>query len=425
MVPDDMDSPATVGSIPITGYALNYRSRFLNFNAGMIKRRYQSILMDRLDSSPVVALLGSRQVGKTTLALALSHDKPTHYLDLELPSDVAKLADPELYLSRFSGQLLILDEIQRTPELFPVLRSLVDKRRREGERSAQFLLLGSASPELLQQSSESLAGRISYLELPPLVLSELDQPLDSLERHWFRGGYPDAYLASIDRIARQWSDDFVTSYVERYLPQLGVSATPIQLRRFCSMLAHQHGCAINLSQTGNSLGIDGKTVRHYIDLLEALYLILRLPAWSRNVGKRLTKSPKVYWRDSGLLHRLSGIENIEQLLGHPVCGRSWEGYCITQILAMLPSGVSASYYRTHAGAEVDLVLEDATGKVHAIEIKRTLSPKLTPAFRESMVTLGAERGTYLMPGGKSFPLSGNVAAMNLIEFLSEIEASNR
>lgn len=386
----------------------------------MIKRKHQSLLIERLANSPVVALLGSRQVGKTTLALELNPGKPSHYLDLERPSDVAKLADPELYLSRLSGQLVILDEIQRLPELFPILRSLVDQRRREGERSSQFLLLGSASPELLQQSSETLAGRISYLELPPLILTELDRPGETLERHWFRGGYPDSYLAATDRAAMQWSEDFITSYVERYLPQLGVTASPMQLRRFCSMLAHLQGGIVNTSQTGNALGIDGKTVRRYIDLLEGLYLVRSLPAWSRNAGKRLVKSPKIFWRDTGLLHRLSGLESIEQLLGHPICGHSWEGYCIAQILALLPPGVTASHYRTHAGAEVDLVLEDPNGRVHAIEIKRTLSPKLTPAFRESMTTLGADRGTYLIPGGQPFPLSEQVTAINLVDFLSEM-----
>ncbi len=387
----------------------------------MISRNHEKLLIERLSDSPVVALLGSRQVGKTTLAQELQHEKPTHYLDLELPSDAAKLADPELYLGRLSGQLVILDEIQRLPELFPVLRSLVDQRRRKGERSAQFLLLGSASPDLLQQSSETLAGRITYLELPPLYLTELDSEPKTLEHHWFRGGYPDAYLAKSDRAAMRWSEDFITSYVERYLPQQGVTANPAQLRRFCSMLAHQQGSTVNLSKTGNSLGIDGKTVRHYLDLLEGLYLIRSLPAWSRNVGKRLVKSPKIFWRDTGLLHSLSGLENIEQLLGHPICGHSWEGYCIAQTLAILPSSVNASYYRTQAGAEVDLVLEYPNGNIHAIEIKRTLSPKLTQSFRESMNTLNATKGTYLMPSGESFPLSENVTAMSLSDLLMEIE----
>lgn len=383
----------------------------------MILRKLQKSLLDRLSQSPVVVILGARQVGKTTLAQSLAIEKPTHYLDLERPSDIAKLADPELYLGRFAGQLVILDEVQRLPGLFPVLRSLVDERRRAGERAGQFLLLGSASPELLQQSSESLAGRISYLELTPLGVDELDDTPATLERHWFRGGFPDSYLAASDTASMRWCEDFITSYVERYLPQLGITATPVQLRRFCSMLAHQQGSIVNLSQTGNALGLDGKTIRHYLDLLEGLYLVRTLPAWSRNAGKRLVKSPKCYWRDSGLLHHLAGLRDLEQVLGHPICGHSWEGYCIEQILGQLPRGTRVSHYRTHAGAEVDLVLEQAGGNVHAIEIKRTLSPKLTPAFRESMATLGAIRGTYLMPEGESFPLSENVNATGLLPFL--------
>jgi len=386
----------------------------------MIQRVLESILLDRLSQSPVVVLLGSRQVGKTTLARDLELGKPSHYLDLERPSDLAKLAEPELYLGRLKDQLVILDEVQRVPELFSVLRSLVDERRRAGERSAQYLLLGSASPELLRQSSETLAGRISYLELSPLNLTELDGAAATGERHWFRGGYPDSYLAVSDSAAMQWCEDFITSYVERYLPQLGVSATPVQLRRFCSMLAHQQGGTVNLAQTGNALALDGKTVRHYLDLLEGLYLVRSLPAWSRNAGKRLVKSPKLYWRDTGLLHSLAGLRDLEQVLGHPICGHSWEGYCIEQILSLLPPGTRASHYRTHGGAEVDLILEHADGRIDAIEIKRTLSPKLTPAFRESMATLGASRGFYLMPAGETFPLSDQVTALSLQTFLKTL-----
>lgn len=387
----------------------------------MFTRRLESLLLQRVSHAPVVVLLGSRQVGKTTLARGLKVDKPTHYLDLERPSDVAKFADPELYLGKFRDQLVILDEIQRLPGLFPVLRSLVDERRQAGEKSAQFLLLGSASPELLQQSSETLAGRISYLELHPLNLTELGQPAPDhalMERHWFRGGYPDSFLASDDAASAQWCDDFITSYVERYLPQLGSTASPIQLRRLCSMLAHQQGATLNLARIGTALGIDGKTVRHYLSLLEGLYLLRTLPAWSRNAGKRLVKAPKVYWRDTGLLHCLAGLHGIEQVLGHPLCGHSWEGYCIEQITALLPPGTAISHYRTHAGAEVDLVLESPSGEIHAIEIKRTLSPKLTPAFTESMETLGATRGTYLIPHGDSYPLSQNVNATGLAAFLA-------
>jgi predicted AAA+ superfamily ATPase len=366
---------------------------------------------------PVVALLGSRQVGKTTLSRELQIAKATHYLDLERPSDLAKLEDPELYLSSHSGKLIILDEIQRRPELFPILRSLVDERRRSGENAAQFLILGSASPELLRQSSETLAGRITYLELTPFQLVELRGKEFNLDLHWFRGGYPGSYLASSDQAATQWCDDFITTYVERHLPQLGVGASPQQLRRLCSMLAHQQGATLNLAKIGASLGIDGKTVRHYIDLMEGLYLLRRLPAWSRNTGKRLVKAPKVYWRDTGLLHMLSGLPTLEHVLGHPLCGHSWEGYCIEQILSVLPKEALISHYRTHSKAEVDLVVESPSGDITAVEIKRTLSPKLTPGFLESMETLGATRGFYITPSGESYPMSPKVNAVSLVEFL--------
>ncbi|MFP4283204.1 MAG: ATP-binding protein [Opitutales bacterium] len=386
----------------------------------MLERTLSEILLRRLEVSPVVALLGSRQVGKTTLAQELRLDKPTHYLDLERPSHLAKLADPELYLGRFSNCLVILDEIQRTPELFPVLRSLVDERRRQGEKAAQFLLLGSASPHLLRQSSETLAGRISYLELPPLQLLELPNPAADLERHWERGGYPDSYLALNEEASRQWREDFVTSYVERQLPQQGVESSPILLRRFCQMLAHQHGGTVNLSKTGASLGIDGKTARRYLDLLEGLYLVRSLPPWTRNAGKRLVKSPKIYWRDSGILHSLAGLPSLEHVLGHPLCGASWEGYCLEQILTRVPSGTVASHYRTHAGAEVDLVVERPGQSPVAIEIKRTLSPRVTPGLIESMRTTGADHGWILIPQGEPYPLSPSVTASGLLPYLETL-----
>jgi len=383
----------------------------------MIPRQLTSTLLQRLRQSPVVALLGSRQVGKTTLARELETGKPTHYLDLERPSDLAKLADPELYLGGFAGRLVILDEVQRLPDLFPVLRSLVDERRRAGEKAGHFLLLGSTSPELLQQSAETLAGRISYLELGPLRTLELGSPDHDLAMHWERGGYPDSFLATDRETSLQWREDFLTSYVERYLPQQGITAPPILLRRFCTMLAHQQGATINLSKLAGSLGIDGKTARRYLDLLEGLYLVRSLPPWSRNAGKRLVKSAKVYWRDSGILHALAGLQDLEQVLGHPLCGASWEGYCIEQILGLLPKGAVASHYRTHAGAEVDLVIERADGEVLAVEIKRTLSPKVTPGLVESMATLGATRGVILIPEGESYPLSRSVTACGLVRFL--------
>jgi predicted AAA+ superfamily ATPase len=381
----------------------------------MIDRKRNNELLERLDSVPVVALLGSRQVGKTTLARALHHGKPMVYLDLERPSDLAKLAEPELFLGQYSNTLVIIDEIQRQPELFPLLRSLVDERRRAGEAAGHFLLLGSASAALLKQSSETLAGRISYLELAPLVLTEVG--VENIERHWLRGGYPDSYLAHTNQQATRWCADFVTSYVERYLPDRGVAASAIELRRLCMMLAHLQSTAVNYSQIGGSLGLDAKTVRRYVDLLEGLFLIRQLRPWSKNVGKRLVKSARVHWRDTGIVHTLLGISEYEQLLGHPICGHSWESYCIEQILEHVPHGVIASYYRTQAGAEIDLVLEYASGKTIAVEIKRTLSPKITPSFVESMTTIGATCGVFIMPQGSSFPMAQSVTAYSLAEFL--------
>jgi predicted AAA+ superfamily ATPase len=388
----------------------------------MISRQLESILRQRLKTTSAVALLGSRQVGKTTLAKALQLEKPTHYLDLERPSDIAKLIDPELYLSQFAGHLVILDEIQRLPDLFPVLRSLIDERRQAGERSAQFLLLGSASPELLQQSAETLAGRISYLELPPISLTELSDPLGSMNQHWLRGGYPDAFLAASDESAHQWCDDFITSYVERTLPLLGVASNPLVLRRLCSMLAHQQGCTLNLSKLSRSLGIEGKTTRHYIELLEGLYLLRSIPAYSTNAGKRLVKSPKIYWRDSGLLHTLAGLGDLEQILGHPLCGQSWEGYCIEQIIQKLPKETSCFHYRTHTGAELDLVLQNSKGEIIAIEIKRTLSPKITRGYTESFNTLNATHGYFIIPKGGRFPLTKETTAISLSDFLTELSS---
>jgi predicted AAA+ superfamily ATPase len=391
-----------------------------HFQGAMIPRRLAKTLLERLDQFPAVALLGSRQVGKTTLARELNPGKPAHYLDLERPSDLAKLADPELYLSGFAGQLVILDEVQRLPDLFPVLRSLIDERRRSGEKAGHFLLLGSASPELMQQSSETLAGRISYLELSPLHLLELPQPDVALPMHWERGGYPDSVLARSAETSLQWREDFITSYVERYLPQQGITAAPILLRRFCSMLAHQHGATINLSKLAGSLGIDGKTARRYLDLLERLYLIRSLPPWTRNAGKRLVKSAKVYWRDSGILHALAGLPTLEHVLGHPLCGASWEGYCIEQIMSRLPNGATASHYRTHAGAEVDLVIEHADGRIVAVEIKRTLSPKVTPGLIESMASVGSKQGFIVIPDGGPYPLAPTVTAIGLRKFLEAL-----
>lgn len=388
----------------------------------MIKRSLKDILHKRIDTVPVVALLGSRQVGKTTMAKGLRLKKKNRYLDLELPSDRAKLNDPELYLSSCENELVILDEVQTMPELFPVLRSLVDQRRQKGEKAGHFLLLGSASPELLQKSSETLAGRISYLELNPLNLKEIKNKENEINQLWLRGGYPDSFLAEDLSISIQWRNDFVTSYVERFIPNLGLTkSTPIELRRLCSMLAYQHGGILNYTSLSRSLGIDAKTVRKYIELLEGLYLTRTLHPWAKNVGKRLVKAPKFFWRDTGILHALTNLKSVEDVLGNPLCGASWEGFCIEQIITSLPEHAKSFHYRTHAGAELDLIIELPGKDIIAVEIKRSLSPKVTPAMMESFETTEAKRGFIVTPKGEGFPMNKYFTALPISEFISLIE----
>jgi uncharacterized protein len=388
----------------------------------MIKRPLGNILHKRIDTVPVVALLGSRQVGKTTMAKGLELRKKSRYLDLELPSDRAKLNDPELYLSSCENELVILDEVQTMPGLFPVLRSLVDQRRQKGEKAGHFLLLGSASPELLQKSSETLAGRISYLELNPLNLKEIKKAENEINRLWLRGGYPDSFLAEELNISIQWRNDFVTSYVERFIPNLGLTkSTPIELRRLCSMLAYQHGGILNYTSLSRSLGIDAKTVRKYIELLEGLYLTRTLHPWEKNVGKRLVKAPKFFWRDTGILHALTNLKSVEDVLGNPLCGASWEGFCIEQIITSLPEHAKSFHYRTHAGAELDLIIELPGKDIIAVEIKRSLSPKVTPAMMESFETTEAKRGFIVTPKGEGFPMNKYFTALPISEFISLIE----
>jgi predicted AAA+ superfamily ATPase len=383
----------------------------------MIPRHLAPHLSKALASTPCVALLGPRQVGKTTLALDLVEgaDKPTTYLDLERDSDRRKLADAELYLAGQQGRLTILDEIQRVPELFPLLRSLIDERIRAGEKVGQFLILGSASPDLLRQSSESLAGRIAYLELKPFALPELIA-VDgeaALARAWLRGGFPLSYLAESDQQSWEWRGNFISTYIERDIPQLAPRLPTERMRRVWSMVAHGQGDPLNLSRLASGLGVTGKTVAHSLDVLTDLYLLRQLPAWSGNSRKRLVRAPKVYVRDTGLLHRLAHVPDEATLLGHPLCGPSWEGFVIEQILAALPDTWRSSYYRTSAQAEIDLVLEGPGAQVVAIEIKRTLAPRVGKGFRLGCGDIGATAGYYVMPAGEASPLAPDVEAVPL------------
>ena len=383
----------------------------------MIPRRLTARLQQDLQLFPVVALVGPRQVGKTTLArdgLVGQAGKSSVYLDLERATDRSKLADPEAYLTRQAGKLVILDEIQRLPEIFPLLRSLVDERRRAGERTGQFLVLGSASRDLLRQSSESLAGRITYHELTPLQV--LETP-DSWESLWLRGGFPDSALARSDDASWRWRGAFIDTYVERDIPQLGPRVPAEQMRRLWSMLAHGQGDQLNMSKLAAALGLTGKTVRHYLDILTELFMVRQLRPWSGNSRKRLVKSPKVYVRDSGLVHRLAQVPDLETLLGHPLCGRSWEGFVIEQIVSDLPDGWEASYYRTSAQAEIDLVLTGPRRRVLAIEIKRSTSPVPAKGFLLGCEDVKATERYIVMPSGEAHSVGQDVEAVALVEFL--------
>lgn len=392
----------------------------------MIARRLQSELTVALAEVPAVALLGPRQVGKTTLALEVAESRPSIYLDLESPADRAKLAEPELYLSQHADKLVILDEIQRTPELFQSLRGLIDAGRRSGQGkakgNARFLILGSASIDLLKQSSETLAGRIRYLELTPLDAGEVAR--DQLEALWLRGGFPDSLLANSDSASLRWRGDFIRTYLERDIPQLGPRIPAETLRRFWTMLSHQQGSLLNAASLARALAVDGKTVAAYLDLLVDLLLVRRLAPWHGNVKKRLVKSPKVYVRDSGLVHALLGIEDHEALLGHPVAGGSWEGLAIESLIDAAPPGTDAYFFRTSAGAEIDLLLKrPGERKPWAIEIKRGLAPKLERGFYLACDSVNPLRRRVVYSGSERFPLTENVDAVALPDLCEELAST--
>ena len=378
----------------------------------MISRSLAPTLIDSLAHSPAVALLGPRQAGKTTLALevAKAAGRPSLYLDLESEQDRGKLAQAELYLSDHVDKLVILDEVHRAPGLFPVLRGLIDKGRRAGKTAGRFLLLGSASLDLLKQSGETLAGRIAYLELGPFnVLETRHLAADEL---WVRGGFPESLLAPGAARSLRWRQDFIRSYLERDIPQFGPRIAAETLRRFWGMLAHHQGGLLNTTQFARNLGVDAKTAAAYLDLLVDLLLVRRLPPWHANLGKRLVKSPKVLVRDSGLVHALLGIANKETLLSHPVVGQSWECFVIENLLACSPEGVQGHFYRSSSGAEIDLLLTWPNGDLWAIEIKRSLAPKLERGFHAACADLTPVRKLVIYPGEEDFRLAHDVEAMN-------------
>jgi predicted AAA+ superfamily ATPase len=387
----------------------------------MIPRRLLPSLTAALAESPAVALLGPRQAGKTTLALEIAQSRPAVYLDLESEADRAKLAEPELYLPQHEDKLVILDEIQRTPQLFRSLRGLIDSGRRRGRGKGRFLILGSASIDLLKQSSESLAGRIRYLELAPLDAGEVGR--ERLDALWLRGGFPESLLAASDGQSLRWRTDFIRTYLERDIPQLGPRIPAETLRRLWTMLAHQQGGLANAAALARALAVDGKTVAAYLDLLVDLLLVRRLAPWHGNVRKRLVKSPKVYVRDSGLVHALLGIADREALLAHPVAGGSWEGLAIESLVAAA-DGAEAFFFRTAAGAEIDLLLKlPGRRKPWAIEVKRGLAPQLERGFRLACETVRPERRLVVYGGAERFPLAEGAEALALTDLCAELSAA--
>jgi hypothetical protein len=392
----------------------------LSIIASMINRHLFSRLADALTYSPAVVLLGPRQVGKTTLALAVGESHRALYLDLESEQDRAKLAQPELYLADHQDTLVILDEVHRAPGLFPVLRGLIDKGRRTGRRSGQYLLLGSASLDLLKQSGETLAGRVAYLELAPLnVLETQTIPMDTL---WLRGGFPESLLATSAARSLRWRQDFIRTYLERDIPQFGPRIAAETLRRFWGMLAHHQGGILNTAQFARNLGVDVKTAGSYLDLLVDLLLVRRLMPWHANLGKRLVKTPKVYVRDSGLVHALLNIPDKETLLSHPVVGQSWECFVIENLLACAPEQVQGFYYRTSGGAEIDLLLSWPDGRLWAIEIKRSLSPKLERGFHSACTDLNPAKKFVVYPGAERYRMAADIEAIPLPMFAAELSA---
>ncbi|MGB5078168.1 MAG: ATP-binding protein [Sphingorhabdus sp.] len=372
------------------------------------------LVRQALTDNSATVLLGPRQIGKTTLARALAAEhEGSVFLDLEQSTDLRKLQDAPAFLRSTAGKLTIIDEVHRAPELFADLRVLIDERRRAGQRTAQFLLLGSASLDLVQQSAETLAGRVTYIDLPPIGPSEAVDANISIERLWLRGGFPDSLLANDDAASLRWRGNFIRSYLERDVPMFAPRMPAATIGRLWTMLAHGQGALLNATRLAQALAVTSPMVGRYIDLLDDLLLVRRLQPWSGNLGKRLVRSPKVYVRDAGLVHGLLEIETLDQLLGHPVAGASWEGLVIEALIDAAGPRAYPSFYRTADGAEIDLVIERAGKVAFAIEIKRSTAPKIEQGFFRGAEDIGAERRIVVYPGTESYPARDGVEVMPL------------
>lgn len=387
----------------------------------MIYRRLENKAKDALKRSPSVALMGPRQVGKTTIALNISETTPSIYLDLESRNDLQKVQDIEAFHNENSDKLIILDEVQRVPEMFASLRGIIDRERRKGNKAGQFLFLGSASIDLLQQSSESLAGRIAYLELHPVdALEYADNDLEKLNALWVRGGFPESLLSDSDRNSLEWRLDFIKTYLERDIPNLGPRIPAETLERFWTMLAHNQGTVLNAAHLARNLDVSGVTIGRYLDLMIDLLLVRRLKPWTANIGKRLIKSPKIYVRDSGITHALLNIPDYNSMLGHPVVGGSWEGFVIENIMAVAPSRMQPYYYGTPGGAEIDLVLEFPGGAKWAIEIKRSSAPSVSKGFYDGCEDIKADKRFVVYSGTDKYSIGKDVTAISLFGLMEEL-----
>lgn len=387
----------------------------------MIERHCKALVRQDLSIFPAVVLLGPRQVGKTTLSRDLASGDPRAvYLDLEDPADADRLTNTRSYLDFYRDRLVILDEVQRMPGLFRVLRGQIDARRRAGHPSGHFLLLGSASGALLRQSAESLAGRVAYHELAGLDALETSY---DLHRLWLRGGFPNSLTAAGDRISHRWRTNFIRTYLERDLPQAGLRAPAETLRRLWTMLSHRQASAFNAAELARSLGISVPSVNRYTDTLVDMMLLRRLQPYYVNVGKRLVKTPRIFVRDSGVLHALLNIRSVHDLLGHPVAGASWEGFVVENLIGAAPADTDPFFYRTRSGAEIDLLLLFPGQELWAIEVKRSTAPKVPRGFRMAIRDVEATQSFIVHPGTETYPLGDGITAIALPALMEQLMAS--
>ncbi len=388
----------------------------------MLSRIIRDFVEQEIELNPAVVLLGARQVGKTTLAKNIAKQIPSVYLDLESPSALARLVDSENYFYENSDKLIILDEIQRLPEIFTVLRGVIDSNCQKGKEGTQFLLLGSASMDLLRQTSESLAGRISYVDMSGINILEASP--DKTIQLWLRGSFPKNFLARSDKVAMRQIENLIRTYLERDLAQMGFNVPAIRLRQLWTMLAHLQGETLNFTNLASNLEVDRKTINYYIDILTDLFLVRRVEPWYANVKKRLVKSPRYYVRDSGILHRLLGIGDYDSLLSNPILGKSWEGFVVENLHSVMPPLAQTYFFRTASGTEIDFVINMPNSEIWAIEIKFGRAPKIGKSFNQACEYVGATRKFIVYSGDDEFPVGNNVRMISLPNIMKKLIAEH-